>query len=75
LETQHQGGPRYLPAAYVEVRYGRSYRIGTDELAWAIDRTVMLHNLVTTLCAEQLPMSATPPDIASNGVPEIRYAL
>lgn len=40
--------------AYVEVRYGRSYRIGSDELAWAMERVLLLHDLIEQLCRERL---------------------
>lgn len=40
--------------AYVEVRYGRSYRIGPDELAWAMDRVALLHGLTERLCRERM---------------------
>jgi HEPN domain-containing protein len=40
--------------AYVEVRYGQSFRIDTDELAWAMDRAVTLHALVKQICGERL---------------------
>ncbi|MCI4590415.1 DNA-binding protein [Sphingobium sp. BYY-5] len=39
--------------AYVEVRYGRSYRISGEELAWAMDCTAALHRLVHTICLER----------------------
>jgi HEPN domain-containing protein len=31
--------------AYIEARYGDSYRITDDELAWAMERTTLLHEL------------------------------
>ena len=40
--------------AYVEVRYDHSYRIGSDELAWAMERVVLLHDLTERLCRERL---------------------
>ena len=40
--------------AYVEVRYGRSYRISPDELAWAMKRVTQLHGLTERLCRERL---------------------
>ncbi|AMK24647.1 HEPN domain-containing protein [Sphingobium sp. SJ10-10] len=40
--------------AYVEVRYGRSYRIGSDELAWAMERVALLHSLTERFCRERL---------------------
>ncbi|MCB4859831.1 MULTISPECIES: HEPN domain-containing protein [unclassified Sphingobium] len=40
--------------AYVEVRYGRSYRISPDELAWAMERVTQLHGLLERLCRERL---------------------
>ncbi|QDC36377.1 HEPN domain-containing protein [Sphingobium fuliginis] len=40
--------------AYVEVRYGRSYRIGSDELAWTMERVILLHDLTERLCRERL---------------------
>ncbi|WP_242130434.1 HEPN domain-containing protein [Sphingobium sp. Sx8-8] len=40
--------------AYVEVRYGRSYRIGSDQLEWAMERVMLLHGLTERLCRERL---------------------
>lgn len=40
--------------AYVEVRYGRRYRISREELAWAMDRTRTLHALVAAHCRMEL---------------------
>ena len=40
--------------AYVEVRYGRFYRIGSDELAWATECVTQLHDLTERLCRERL---------------------
>lgn len=47
--------------AYVEVRYGRRYRISWEELAWAMDRTKILHELVAAHCSMELelPMPAS----------------
>jgi HEPN domain-containing protein len=61
--------------AYVEVRYERSYRIGIDELAWAMDRTVMLHDLVAKLCPERLSISAAPSATALLAAPEACHVL
>ncbi len=61
--------------AYAEVRYGRSFRIGIDELAWAINRIVMLRDLVAKLCPERFSMSAAPPTAASCAPPEARHVL
>lgn len=44
--------------AYVEVRYGRSYHIGSDELAWAMERVVLLRSLTERLCRERLDSMA-----------------
>lgn len=46
--------------AYVEVRYGRRYRISRKELAWAMDRTRTLHALVAAHCGAELDLP-TPP--------------
>lgn len=46
--------------AYVEVRYGRRYRISREELAWAKDRIRILHALVAAHCRMELELS-TPP--------------
>ena len=40
--------------AYIEVRYGRSYRIGSDELAWAMERVALLYSLTERFCRERL---------------------
>ena len=40
--------------AYVEVRYGRAYRIDSKELAWAMERAAILHNIVRSQCRERL---------------------
>jgi hypothetical protein len=40
--------------AYVEVRYGRTYRISVEELAWAMERTILLQRLVQDVCRERL---------------------
>ncbi|MEG8223359.1 HEPN domain-containing protein [Sphingomonas sp. HH69] len=40
--------------AYVEVRYGRHYKISADELTWAMERTVLLQRLVHDVCRERL---------------------
>lgn len=61
--------------AYVEARYGRFYRISTDELAWAMDRTAMLHDLVAKLCPDRLSMSSAPPATASLAAPETCHVL
>jgi hypothetical protein len=45
--------------AYVEVRYGRTYRITAEELAWAMDCTAALHRLVQTICLERLEAIAS----------------
>lgn len=42
--------------AYVEVRYGRRYRINREELAWAMDRTRILHALVAAHCGAELDL-------------------
>lgn len=61
--------------AYIEARYGRSYRIGTDELAWAMVRTAMLHDLVAKLCPDRLSMSAGSPATALLAAPEACHVL
>lgn len=40
--------------AYVEVRYGHSYRITEQEMAWSMERAAVLHVLTSTLCRERL---------------------
>lgn len=40
--------------AYVEVRYGRTYRIAPEEVAWAMDCTAALYKLVQAVCLERL---------------------
>ncbi len=40
--------------AYVEVRYGRNYRISADELTWAMERAVLLQRVVRDICRERL---------------------
>ncbi|MDF0489015.1 HEPN domain-containing protein [Sphingomonas sp. H39-1-10] len=40
--------------AYVEVRYGRTYRIAPEEVAWAMDCTAALYKLVQSVCVERL---------------------
>jgi HEPN domain-containing protein len=40
--------------AYVETRYGRSYRITAQELAWAFDRIEILRRRVLGACADHL---------------------
>jgi len=40
--------------AYVEVRYGRNYRISGDELTWAMERAVLLPRLVQDVCCGHL---------------------
>lgn len=51
--------------AYVEVRYGDSFRISPEELAWAMERTATLHTLVTQICGEEPSPSANTPCPAS----------
>jgi HEPN domain-containing protein len=43
--------------AYVEARYAPSFTIRTDELAWAMERTVLLHGQVGQLCRERLDIA------------------
>lgn len=40
--------------AYVEVRYGRNYRISPDEMTWTMERAVLLQRLVQDICREHL---------------------
>lgn len=40
--------------AYIEVRYGRRYRISREELAWAMERTAILHAMVVVQCSTGL---------------------
>lgn len=40
--------------AYIEVRYGRNYRISSEELFWAMERAVQLKQLVQIVCRERL---------------------
>jgi HEPN domain-containing protein len=74
-EVQERYAFGCIRRAYVEVRYGRSYRISTDELVWAMDRIVMLHGLVATLCGERLHSSAPSAPIASVVAPEVCHVL
>ena len=48
--------------AYVEARYGERYRIGDDELAWAMERITTLHALVARICLKAIdcPPAAQP---------------
>ncbi|WP_336970800.1 DNA-binding protein [Sphingobium aromaticiconvertens] len=43
-----------LRRAYVEVRYGHSYRISAEELAWTMERVAVLQRLVQDMCRERL---------------------
>lgn len=52
--------------AYVEVRYGSSYRITAEELAFAMDCTHALHRLVHSLCHERLKAFARQAQEAEN---------
>ncbi|WP_454887393.1 HEPN domain-containing protein [Sphingomonas oryzagri] len=45
--------------AYVEARYGDRYRIGDDELAWAMQRVTALHALVAQVCLEAIGCPST----------------
>lgn len=49
--------------AYVEVRYGRTYRISADELTWAMERAVLLHWLVQEVCRDRLDAIAAADDL------------
>ena len=40
--------------AYIEVRYGHSYRISGEELAWAMECAADLHQRIKRLCLERL---------------------
>jgi HEPN domain-containing protein len=59
--------------AYVETRYGRSYRITAQELAWAFDRVEILRRRVLEACADHLdslaPVPPTPLLPSSSGKP------
>ena len=45
--------------AYVEVRYGRNFRINPEELVWAMERAAALNHLVETRCNAWLDARAT----------------
>jgi HEPN domain-containing protein len=45
--------------AYVEVRYGRNYRISAEGLAWAMRRATLLQRLVPVVCRERLDVNAS----------------
>lgn len=49
--------------AYVEVRYGRNYRISAEELTWAMERAVLLQRLVQDVCRERLDAIAAADDL------------
>lgn len=49
--------------AYVEVRYGRNYRISGDALTWAMERTVLLQRLVQDVCCDRLDAIAPADDL------------
>ena len=38
--------------AYVEVRYGRHYKLSAEELTWAMERAVLLQRLVQDVCCD-----------------------
>ncbi len=69
----HLAWPREMPferrafgcirRAYVEVRYGRNYRISADELTWATERTVLLQRLVQDVCCDRLDAVAAADDL------------
>ncbi|MBA2932588.1 HEPN domain-containing protein [Sphingomonas sp. CGMCC 1.13654] len=61
--------------AYIEVRYGQSYRIATDELTWAMERIVLLHELVAKLCPERLSTSTASATSALLTAPEACHVL
>ncbi|WP_249042095.1 HEPN domain-containing protein [Sphingobium limneticum] len=44
--------------AYVEARYGRSYRISGEELAWAFDRVKILQERAASACADHQTLLA-----------------
>ena len=46
--------------AYVEVRYGHGYRITSEELAWAMERTSTLRGLIGALCRERMEIPSIP---------------
>jgi hypothetical protein len=43
-----------LRRADVDVRYAPSFAIGADELAWAAERVMLLHELTREICLEWL---------------------
>lgn len=61
---------RCIRRAYVEVRYGRCYRISAEELAWAMDRAAILHRLVRQACSERLGFDARAPRLAPSSTHE-----
>lgn len=58
--------------AYVEVRYGRCYRINRKKLAWAMQCTAALRDLIGALCHEQL---ADTPTLATVGQDQAQHGL
>jgi HEPN domain-containing protein len=61
--------------AYIEVRYGHSYRISGEELAWAMERVAMLQRLVRDGCGERLKIDPHMECLASPSVMGGNHAL